>query len=89
MTDELDLTIGEVAAATGLSVRVLRHWETCGLVCSQRHASGHRRYGRADLVQLARAVALRRAGLGLQDIAAVLGDRPAARDLLLEHLDEV
>ena len=86
MTDDLDLTIGEVAAATGLSVRVLRHWETLGLVRAQRHASGHRRY---ELVQLARAVALRRAGLGLQDIAAVLRDRPAARDLLRDHLHEV
>lgn len=87
--DESDLTIGEVAAATGLSVRVLRHWETLGLVQAQRHASGHRRYGRTELVQLARAVALRRAGLGLHDIAEVLRDRPAAHDLLRDHLHEV
>ena len=87
--EELDLTIGEVAAATGLSVRVLRHWETLGLVRAERHTCGHRRYGRAELVQLARAVALRRAGLGLRDIAAVLRDRPAAEQLLRDHLSEV
>ena len=86
---EPDLSIGEVAAATGLSVRVLRHWETLGLVQAKRHASGHRRYGRRELVRLARAVALRRAGLGLHDIAAVLHDRPAAEDLLHDHLREV
>ncbi len=75
---EPDLSISEVAAATGLSVRVLRHWEILGLVRAQRHASGHRRYGRPELVRLTRAVAPRRAGLGLHDIAAVPGDQPAA-----------
>ena len=89
MSVEPDLSIGEVADATGLSVRMLRHWETLGLVRAQRHASGHRRYGQPELVRLARAVALRRAGLGLHDIAAVLRDRPAGDDLLRDHLLEV
>ena len=86
---EPDLSIGELAAATGLSVRMLRHWETHGLVRAHRRASGHRRYGRPELVRLAKAVALRRAGLGLQDIAAVLHDRPASHELLRNHLHEV
>ena len=89
MSVEPDLSIGEVATATGLSVRVLRHWETLGLVRAQRQASGHRRYWRPELVRLARAVALRRAGLGLHDIAAVLRDRPAADELLRDHLHEM
>lgn len=40
-------SVGQLARATGLSVRVLRHWEDMGLVTPERTASGHRRYGPA------------------------------------------
>ncbi len=83
-------TVGQLARATGLSVRVLRHWEDMGLVTPERTASGHRRYGPAQVTRLYQAMALRRAGLGLGQIAELLGERdhdPAAT--LRTHLAQL
>lgn len=80
-------TVGQLARATGLSVRVLRHWEDMGLVTPERTASGHRRYGPAHVTRLYRAVALRRAGLGLGQVAALLAKRdPDPAATLRKHL---
>ena len=38
------MRIGELAAAAGVSVRVLRHYETQGLIQSRRSANGYREY---------------------------------------------
>src|SRR3984957_576987 len=83
-------SVGQLARATGLSVRVLRHWEDVGLVTPERTASGHRRYGPAQVTRLYRAVALRRAGLGLGQIAALLGERdPDPAATLRAHLAQL
>lgn len=70
-------SVGELARATGLSVRVLRHWDEVGIVAPARTASGYRRYGPAEITRLYRALALRRTGLGLGDIAAALDEGSA------------
>src|SRR5688500_17584376 len=79
MTDAR-LRIGEVAQATGVTVRTLRHYDALGLlVPSERTSSGYRLYGEPDLRRLYRILALRRVGFGLDDIAAALdadGDDP-------------
>jgi DNA-binding transcriptional MerR regulator len=47
---ELRLTIREVAATTGITTHTLRYYERIGLLQPvARAASGHRRYGEADL----------------------------------------
>jgi DNA-binding transcriptional MerR regulator len=74
MTREPGWTVGELAAESGLSVRVLRHWDAMGVVSPSRTSSGHRRYGPADVTRLYRALSLRRTGLGLHRIAALLDD---------------
>lgn len=38
------MRIGELASKTGVSVRVLRHYETQGLIKSQRLSNGYRDY---------------------------------------------
>lgn len=44
------LTIAQVAAATGTSAHTLRYYERIGLIEPvSREASGHRRYGEADV----------------------------------------
>lgn len=87
MPDLTSLAVGDVARATGLSVRVLRHWEALGLVSPARSTTGQRRYTGDDLTRVARAVALRRAGLSLADVAAALdGDSRSTGLLLREHL---
>jgi len=37
-------SVGQLARASGLSVRVLRHWEDKGLLQADRSTRGHRRY---------------------------------------------
>jgi DNA-binding transcriptional MerR regulator len=90
ISDVASWSVGQLARATGLSVRVLRHWEEMGLVTPVRTTSGHRRYGPAQVTRLYRAVALRRAGLGLGQIAALLAGRdPDPAATLRTHLAEL
>lgn len=71
--------MGELARATGLSVRTLRHWDQVGLVCPRRARAGHRCYSRADVTRLYRALALRSMGLSLEQIGcAARRDRSVA-----------
>jgi DNA-binding transcriptional MerR regulator len=65
--------IGELAAASGLSVRALRHYHELGLLTpAERTASGYRQYSAAEVQRLYRITALRRLGLGLDAVAAAL-----------------
>jgi DNA-binding transcriptional MerR regulator/uncharacterized glyoxalase superfamily protein PhnB len=67
--------VGEVAEATGLTVRTLHHYDEIGLlVASGRTPSGHRLYSPADIERLYRICLLRRLGLPLGDIGSVLDD---------------
>ena len=88
MTDERRWRIGELAAATGLTVRTLHHYDAVGLLApAERSAAGHRRYTSADVHRLYRVVALRQLGLSLEEIAGAARrrggpagpDRPAGR----------
>ena len=53
------LTIGEAAAQTGWSARMLRYLESVGLVVPSRTDAGYRVYGDAELLQLRDLRALR------------------------------
>jgi DNA-binding transcriptional MerR regulator len=66
MTAPLD--IRDVARRTGLTSRALRFYESRGLVTPLRTHSGRRLYGTAELEQLNRVLALKRAGLTLAQI---------------------
>ena len=83
-------TVGQLAEVTGLSVRVLRHWDELGLVSPGRTPSGHRRYARDDVSRLYQVLALRQMGLGLKEIAGLLaGENPDPEATLHRHLDAV
>ncbi len=83
-------TVGRLAAATGLSVRVLRHWDEIGVVSPARTAAGHRRYGPAEIIRLYQALALRRTGLRLEQVGALLADAdPDPAATLAAHLAEL
>ncbi|MFF7215115.1 MerR family transcriptional regulator [Streptomyces sp. NPDC008238] len=84
-------SIGEVARATGTTVRTLRHYDEIGLLgASARTASGHRRYTAGDVRRLYRVRALRGLGLPLDEIQRVLADTAedlgSMRDLLAAQL---
>jgi DNA-binding transcriptional MerR regulator/uncharacterized glyoxalase superfamily protein PhnB len=83
--------IGQLAAATGLTVRTLHYYDEIGLlVASGRSEAGHRLYADADVERLYRICLLRRLGLPLSDIGRVLDD-PAwsLRAAMTTHLDDV
>ena len=76
------LTVGEAAAQTGWSPRMLRYLEAAGLVVPRRTAAGYRLYSLGELNQLnALAELRRRFGVGLGDVAfaARLRREPALR----------
>jgi MerR family copper efflux transcriptional regulator len=47
-----ELTVGEAAARTGWSARMLRYLEAAGLVVPRRSRAGYRLYGLLELNQL-------------------------------------
>lgn len=88
MNDE-GLTIGQLADASGVTVRTLHHYDRIGLlVPSGRTTGGHRRYGEGDVRALYRIVALRQLGLSLTHIAGVLADATSVPELLQRQLEE-
>lgn len=67
------MRVGELARRTGLTVRALHHYDELGLVVpSGRSAAGHREYADGDVRRLWQVVALRRLGLALPEIKALL-----------------
>src|SRR5919197_3676006 len=80
--------IGELANATGLTVRTLHHYDEIGLlVPSERTQAGHRLYGEDDVRRLYEIRALRDLGLPLREIPAALEADP--RDVLERHLRRI
>src|SRR6202034_4407111 len=78
--DERTWRIGEVATATGLTVRALHHYDQIGLVVpSARTSGGHRLYTDADLAVLYQVTALRQLGGPLDQVAVLLDGRATPR----------
>lgn len=71
------LTIGDLAARTGLAVSAIRFYETHGIVAPVRNSGGHRRYGRHDIRRLSFVMAAQSMGFPLGEIADHLRDLPA------------
>jgi MerR family redox-sensitive transcriptional activator SoxR len=73
------LSIGDVAARSGVATSALRFYETQGLIASQRTAGNQRRYERAVLRRIALIRAGRAAGIPLERIRAALDTLPPGR----------
>jgi MerR family redox-sensitive transcriptional activator SoxR len=73
------LTIGELAARSGVATSALRFYEQRGLITSDRTGAGHRRYARATIRRVAFIVFAQRVGLTLGEIRAELDKLPAGR----------
>ena len=70
------LTIGDLAARTGLAVSAIRFYETHGIVKPVRNDGGHRRYGRSDIRRLSFVMAAQKMGFSLAEIAPHLRNLP-------------
>jgi DNA-binding transcriptional MerR regulator len=67
------LTIGQLAAYAGVTVRAVRHYHQIGLLPEpQRDASGYRRYGATAVVSLIKIRTLAGTGVPLAQIGAIL-----------------
>ncbi|MCC7393493.1 MAG: redox-sensitive transcriptional activator SoxR [Sphingomonadaceae bacterium] len=73
------LTIGTIAARSGISVSAVRYYEARGLIAALRTSGGQRRYMRGDLRRIAFILIAQRLGLSLDDIAAELANLPQNR----------
>ncbi|QKW50726.1 MerR family transcriptional regulator [Streptomyces buecherae] len=69
------MLIGEVARRSGVSARMLRHYESLGLVCpSGRTGAGYREYSGADIRRIFHIESLRALGMSLREIGRALDD---------------
>lgn len=73
------LTIGQVAARSGITVSALHFYEREGLISSVRTSGNQRRYTRDVLRRLAFIRASQRAGIPLADIRGALDELPLQR----------
>jgi DNA-binding transcriptional MerR regulator len=83
------MLIGQVAEHSGVSARMLRHYDKIGLVSpSARTHGGYRHYTEDDLRQLFHVEGLRSLGLSLREIAAVLRGAEFTATVMIEELIE-
>ncbi|MFD3587613.1 MerR family transcriptional regulator [Streptomyces sp. NPDC058683] len=69
------MLIGEVSRRSGVSARMLRHYESLGLVRpSGRTGSGYREYSAEDIRRIFHIESLRSLGLSLREIGRALDD---------------
>jgi MerR family transcriptional regulator, redox-sensitive transcriptional activator SoxR len=73
------MTIGEVAARSGVATSALRFYEEQRLIQSQRNDAGHRRYSRSVIRRVAFIVFAQKIGLSLDDIRGELAKLPSNR----------
>jgi MerR family redox-sensitive transcriptional activator SoxR len=74
-----ELTVGEVAARSGVTVSALHFYETKGLIASNRTAGNQRRYARGVLRRVAIIRIAQEVGIPLAQIAAALAALPEGR----------
>jgi len=80
---DLMFSIGDFARLGRVSVRMLRHYDTLGLLVPARvdPATGYRLYSADQLARLNRIIALRDLGFGLKQIASALDEEVGAAEL--------
>ncbi|MDV6262626.1 HEAT repeat domain-containing protein [Rhodococcoides yunnanense] len=81
------MLIGEVARRSGVSARMLRHYDRLGLVQpNSRSSTGYREYSPEDVRRLFHVESLRSLGLSLHDVGRALDDPSFAASGLVDEL---
>lgn len=73
------MSIGEVAARTGLAVSAIRYYDDEGLVCARRTPGGKRMFIRSDIRRLSFILIAQQLGFSLEDIGTQLKQLPLER----------
>ena len=79
------LSIGEVAALTGIKPGRIRHYEAKGLVLPGYRRSGYRSFGEAEVLRLLYIDLLRSSGMGLEAIRRSVASDPGDLRLALDR----
>jgi len=95
--ETMPLNIGEAAAATGVSAKMIRHYESVGLLRpAKRTVSGYRTYTDADVHTLRFVRQARDHGFSIKDIGKLLGlwhnrrrSSKAVKELTSRHIAEL
>jgi MerR family transcriptional regulator, copper efflux regulator len=90
-------TIGQAAAASGVSAKMIRHYEDLGMIPrSNRTPSNYRAYSDADVQTLRLVRRSRDLGFSMQQIATLVSlwrnrgrSSATVRGLALEHIDQL
>ena len=85
------IRIGELAKRTGISIRTLHHYDDVGLLSPpHRTVSGHRLYGREEIVRLQQILSLRQSGFSLDEIGELLSRRDFdAKQIVFSHIERL
>ncbi len=75
------LTVGELAARSGVAISTIRFYEAKGLIQSVRNTGNQRRFSRAELRRVAVIKVAQRAGISLAEIRETLCTLPTNRPI--------
>ena len=81
----LAFKVGELSAASGVTVRTLHYYEEIGLLVPKRTEAGHRIYSAEDVERLSQICVLRRMGLPLSAVADSIANSGTNLRSVLEH----
>lgn len=73
------LTIGDLAARSGVPTSALRYYERLGLIHARRTTGNQRRYDRAELRRVSFIRIAQRVGLSLDEIREAISGLPSER----------
>ncbi|MGE5828298.1 MAG: redox-sensitive transcriptional activator SoxR [Micromonosporaceae bacterium] len=76
---QVSLTIGELAARSGVPASALRYYERLGLIRARRTVGNQRRYARSELRRVAFIRIAQRVGVSLEEIREALAGLPDHR----------
>ncbi len=76
---EESLSVGELAARSGVAVSAIHFYEAKGLINSVRNAGNQRRFARSELRRVAVIKVAQRAGISLGEIRDALAALPTGR----------
>lgn len=79
-----ELTVGQLAARSGVAITALRFYEARGLISSQRNSGNQRRYPRDVLRRVALIKTAQRLGIPLASIQAAFETLPQDRTPAME-----